>query len=236
MQKSYDRIAVPKIVVCSKSVLDDCVDVDECDKRSLLHQRKMIRSRSRRLSRRFSTSIIDRRSPSSSRSPSPSFRRAQAQDEESLEKINDNAGNNKSDVEPGQGKLMEPKAEVRDQESTLDRLQNGFSASEDRKAGKPYPKVIVENAKSSENETEPCRSRHRCDRCIRGRNNKDEACLIKCSGYQQYLRLLVVPQANLEWGEGSGDDLSSEWDSDHTERSNERTIAKVTGTCLVTNC
>ncbi|XP_031850205.1 inositol 1,4,5-triphosphate kinase 2 isoform X4 [Nomia melanderi] len=232
MQKSYDRIEVPKIVVCSKSVLDDCVDAEECDKRSLLNQRKMIRSRSRRLSRRFSTSIIDRRSSSSSRSPSPSFRRTQAQgqDEESREKINDNGGNGKPDLGPGQGShLVESNVEIEGQESTLDRLQNGFSAGEDREGGKPCPKVIVENVKSSESETEPCKSRHRCEKCVRGRNNKDEACLIKCSGYQQYLRLLVVPQTNLEWGEGSGDDLSSEWDSDHTERSNERTIAKSSG-------
>lgn len=42
------------------------------------------------------------------------------------------------------------------------------------------------------------------------------------SGYGQYLQLLKVPQSNfslcLEWGEPSGDDLSSEWESDQSDQ------------------
>lgn len=40
------------------------------------------------------------------------------------------------------------------------------------------------------------------------------------TGYGEYLQLLQVPQINslnLEWGEPSGDDLSSEWESDYSE-------------------
>ncbi|XP_046749833.1 uncharacterized protein LOC124413348 [Diprion similis] len=40
------------------------------------------------------------------------------------------------------------------------------------------------------------------------------------SGYKEYLQLLTVPHQNsavLEWGEASGDDLSSEWESDYSE-------------------
>lgn len=46
------------------------------------------------------------------------------------------------------------------------------------------------------------------------------------SGYGQYLQLLQVPQSSftsssttslIEWGEPSGDDLSSEWESDHSD-------------------
>ncbi|KAH0554221.1 hypothetical protein KQX54_008608 [Cotesia glomerata] len=40
------------------------------------------------------------------------------------------------------------------------------------------------------------------------------------TGYGEYLQLLKVPQTNslnLEWGEPSGDDLSSEWESDYSE-------------------
>lgn len=42
-------------------------------------------------------------------------------------------------------------------------------------------------------------------------------------GYREYLQLLNVPTLgyaqNLEWSENSGDDLSSEWDSDQSARS-----------------
>lgn len=42
-------------------------------------------------------------------------------------------------------------------------------------------------------------------------------------GYREYLQLLNVPSSgysqNLEWSENSGDDLSSEWDSDQSARS-----------------
>uniref|UniRef100_A0A0C9Q410 Kinase n=1 Tax=Fopius arisanus TaxID=64838 RepID=A0A0C9Q410_9HYME len=42
----------------------------------------------------------------------------------------------------------------------------------------------------------------------------------KCSGYRQYAQLLDVPHVfstSLEWGEPSGDDLSSEWESDQSD-------------------
>ena len=42
-------------------------------------------------------------------------------------------------------------------------------------------------------------------------------------GYREYLQLLNVPSTgstpNLEWSETSGDDLSSEWDSDQSGKS-----------------
>ena len=41
-------------------------------------------------------------------------------------------------------------------------------------------------------------------------------------GYRQYLELLEVP-ACPEWSENSGDDLSSEWDSDQSARSGKLT-------------
>lgn len=47
-------------------------------------------------------------------------------------------------------------------------------------------------------------------------NNSNET----SAGYKEYLQLLTVPHPNyalLEWGEASGDDLSSEWDSDYSE-------------------
>lgn len=40
------------------------------------------------------------------------------------------------------------------------------------------------------------------------------------SGYGQYAKLLSVPQifsSSIEWGEPSGDDLSSEWESDQSD-------------------
>jgi hypothetical protein len=43
----------------------------------------------------------------------------------------------------------------------------------------------------------------------------------QASGYKQYLELLDVPDffgSNVEWSEPSGDDLSSEWDSDQSAR------------------
>ncbi|XP_053594479.1 inositol-trisphosphate 3-kinase A isoform X2 [Microplitis demolitor] len=56
------------------------------------------------------------------------------------------------------------------------------------------------------------------DEDVDGKNKSD----IKnnSTGYGQYLQLLQVPQINslnLEWGEPSGDDLSSEWESDYSE-------------------
>lgn len=230
-------MTVPKIVVCSKSAeLEDCTEVDDCEKRPP-GLRKMIRSRSRRMSRRFSTSIVDRRSPSSSRSPSPSFRRTQEWEEKSQTEANEE---DKADVnvEPldETGSRLDGSTGSETKESGPDRLQNGFSSSEDRKEEVgSCPKVVVDCV-APENEAEEYKSRQRSDKCVRGRSLKDEACLNRCSGYQQYLRLLAVPHTNLEWGEGSGDDLSSEWDSDHTERSNDRTIAKVTRTSLEAGC
>ncbi|XP_076648698.1 inositol 1,4,5-triphosphate kinase 2 isoform X1 [Halictus rubicundus] len=225
MQKAYECMTVPKIVVCSKSALEDCAEVEDCEKRPP-GLRKMIRSRSRRMSRRFSTSIVDRRSPSSSRSPSPSFLRTQEWEEKSQTEANEE---DKVNVEPEEtGSHLDANTGSEMKESALDRLQNGFSSSEDRKEVGSCPKVVVDCV-APENEAEECKSKHRSDKCIRGRSLKDEACLNRCSGYQQYLRLLAVPHTNLEWGEGSGDDLSSEWDSDHTERSNDRTIAKSSG-------
>ncbi|XP_076290777.1 inositol 1,4,5-triphosphate kinase 2 isoform X5 [Lasioglossum baleicum] len=229
MQKAYECMTVPKIIVCSKSVLEDCAEVEDCEKLSP-GLRKMIRSRSKRVSRRFSTSIMDRRSPSSSRSPSPSFLRTQPQewDQKSETEGNEDVKIDGT-VEPDEtGIHLDGKTESEMKESALDRLQNGFSSNKDRKEVGSCPKVVVDCV-APENETEDCKNRQRNDKCIRGRSHKDEACLNRCSGYQQYLRLLVVPHTNLEWGEGSGDDLSSEWDSDHTERSNEQTIAKSSG-------
>nr|XP_012154440.1 PREDICTED: uncharacterized protein LOC105664391 [Megachile rotundata] len=174
MQQTYDRITIPKIVVCSKSSLDERVDADDCERR--LIQRRMMRSRNRRHSRRFSTSIVDRRSPSSSRSPSPSFNRSRSHIETSTD-------------------------DPEDQDET--RITNCLS----------------DNDKSDVN----CKNKHsRYCGCTKENNGET------CTGYQQYLELLQVPSSNLEWGEGSGDDLSSEWESDHTDRSNERTIPKVT--------
>ncbi|KAK0085458.1 hypothetical protein PV325_005186 [Microctonus aethiopoides] len=60
------------------------------------------------------------------------------------------------------------------------------------------------------------------------------------SGYGYYLKLLQVPQSNfslqLEWGEPSGDDLSSEWESDYSENrylsvvsKNKQTLPKSSG-------
>lgn len=210
MQKTYDRITIPKIVVCSKASVDDRVESGEdCERRSL-NQRKMIRSRNRRHSRRFSTSIVDRRSPSSSRSPSPSFTRSQSHTETSNDDHDpENEGNNTVD--------------------TIPLKKNGFLDKTDKNSiDNERTRIKIDHAndlKSSSKDNTDCTSRHsRCCRCSKGQNNGEE----NRSGYQQYLQLLQVPQNNLEWGEGSGDDLSSEWESDHTDRSNERTISKVT--------
>ena len=47
------------------------------------------------------------------------------------------------------------------------------------------------------------------------------------TGYKQYLELLQVPSNGLEFGEASGDDLSSEWDSDQSFKSlNKQDIVK----------
>ncbi|XP_076375400.1 inositol 1,4,5-triphosphate kinase 2 isoform X3 [Megalopta genalis] len=225
-----ERITVPKIVVCSKSVLEDSVDADDCEKLPL-GLRKMIRSRNKRMSRRFSASIVDRRSPSSSRSPSPSFLRTQPQEQEQRLQNetgeDDNETDNKIELD-NEGSYLDSNTESDIKGSALERLQNGFPSGEGRKEIESCPKVVVDSV-VVENEIGACKSRHKCDKCARGQSHKDEACLNRSSGYQQYLRLLAVPQANLEWGEGSGDDLSSEWDSDHTERSNERAIPKSSG-------
>ncbi|XP_028981798.1 inositol-trisphosphate 3-kinase A isoform X2 [Diachasma alloeum] len=54
----------------------------------------------------------------------------------------------------------------------------------------------------------------------------------KCSGYRQYAQLLDVPQvfsSSIEWGEPSGDDLSSEWESDQSDG---KSIAVGSDCCL----
>ncbi|XP_076669795.1 inositol 1,4,5-triphosphate kinase 2 isoform X1 [Andrena cerasifolii] len=235
-QRTYERITIPKIVVCTKSTVDDCADAEDCDKRSPGH-RKMVRSRSRRHSRRFSTNIIDRRSPSSSRSPSPSFLRSQDQDREAPVEANDEEnsddrdGNSEKGKESCSSEAKEPdEANSKpEKDDTVERLQNGFLEGETKKESTAKPEDNVDEVKSNDN-MESCKSKHpRCSKCTRAQNSKEEACLNNCSGYQQYLRLLEVPQANLEWGEGSGDDLSSEWDSDYTDRTSERTAAKSSG-------
>lgn len=237
MQKTYERIAVPKIVVCSKSALDDCTDLDECDKRSLGH-RKMIRSRSRRHSRRISTTIIDRRSASSSRSPSPSLGSdSQDQDREPRKQTID-ATDNRDDVNTENNKnnrLIESGSSKVDAKSTKDepvamKKSQNVSDCVGKAEREAKPRGNASQARSTRNgDLDPCESRSsRCSKCTKVHSHREQACLNDCSGYQQYLRLLAVPQANLEWGEGSGDDLSSEWDSDYTDRSSERTIAKVT--------
>lgn len=225
MQKSYDRITIPKIVVCSKSALDDGVQSDECGKKST-NQRRIVRSRNRRHSRRFSLSIVDRRSPSSSRSPSPSIIKSKSQgkdcsDENTIGK-QDSERDALSQIDIRYGKSEGTDEDCKSEEITAERLRNEFFDREDKEEGgtSSLRNVAAEN----------CRRRiSKCDKCGNGEiNNKNESCLENCSGYQQYLMLLVVPQATLEWGEASGDDLSSEWDSDHTERSNERKTPKVT--------
>ncbi|XP_076244088.1 inositol 1,4,5-triphosphate kinase 2 isoform X1 [Calliopsis andreniformis] len=220
MQKTYERITVPKIVVCSKSVLEDCTDLDDCDKKSPGH-RKMIRSRSRRHSKRFSTSIMDRRSPSSSRSPSPSFLNSQSQEQD---RDTQSQTNNEMDNED------------RDSLDNLDTENNKKNRlvepnCEDNAESKLKTKGNVNNTKSTgSGNFGLCESRHsRCNKCTKDLISGEQVCLNGCSGYQQYLRLLEVPQTNLEWGEGSGDDLSSEWDSDYTDKSNDRRTAKSSG-------
>ncbi|OXU23897.1 hypothetical protein TSAR_008642 [Trichomalopsis sarcophagae] len=64
----------------------------------------------------------------------------------------------------------------------------------------------------------------RCDDCLLGIADKYQQSQPspgrkKASGYRQYLELLDVPSLywnNVEWSEPSGDDLSSEWDSDQS--------------------
>ncbi|XP_076168409.1 inositol 1,4,5-triphosphate kinase 2 isoform X6 [Ptiloglossa arizonensis] len=232
MQKTYGRIMIPKIVVCSKSTLDDCADTDECERKPT-GQRKIFRSRSRRhSSRRFSTSIIDRRSNSSSRSPSPSYFRSQSQDQNRKIQTQSNDENDDRDrsteVEKEKKNDLtksKTKTESKNDELEVDKLQN-----ECKSKNESNPKAVSNVESSGVDNNDPCKNRYpRCDKCVRGQSNKEETCLNNCSGYQQYLRLLQVPQTNLEWGEGSGDDLSSEWDSDHTDRSNERIVAKSSG-------
>ncbi|CAD1479665.1 unnamed protein product [Heterotrigona itama] len=207
MQKTYDRITVPKIVICSKSALEDCVvETEECDRRSLT-QRRITRSKSRRRSRRLSSSIVEhRRSTSSSRSPSPSCLSSQSEQDQLHREVNENDEERKDCI--------------------VERLRNSFIECKDqeRKSLKLKTHGTGVSVRSDEIHLEHKRS-PRCNKCQS--NKGDEACLENCSGYQQYLRLLEVPQVNLEWGEGSGDDLSSEWDSDHADRSNERKSPKV---------
>ncbi|XP_015596515.1 inositol-trisphosphate 3-kinase A isoform X1 [Cephus cinctus] len=53
-----------------------------------------------------------------------------------------------------------------------------------------------------------------------GTDDAQSRAIENSSGYGEYLQLLSVPQLNsnpLEWGEASGDDLSSEWDSDYAD-------------------
>lgn len=236
MQKTYDRITVPKIVICSKSALEDCVvEVEECDRRSLT-QRRMTRSKSRRRhSRRFPSSIVEhRRSSSSSRSPSPSCLSSQSQQDQLRNE--ERSKSDSHDSEERKCDQLEFEAADLDRENENDekrrdciveRLRNSFieCKDEERNSLKLKKSETGASTRSDEIDLEHKRS-SRCNKCQS--NKGDEACLENCSGYQQYLRLLEVPQVNLEWGDGSGDDLSSEWDSDHADRSNERKSPKVT--------
>ncbi|XP_076635134.1 inositol 1,4,5-triphosphate kinase 2 isoform X4 [Colletes latitarsis] len=225
MQKTYERITIPKIVVCSKSALDDCTDVDDCGRsHQLPRQKKIIRSRNRKHSRRFSTSIIDRRSPSSSRSPSPSYFRSQSQDQD--EKIR-RESNDKDDDDDDDEEDSDIEKDRKNRLTKLgikavpknDRLGNGSYDCQHDEQSDTKLEAQVDDVESTIGNSNACKAKlPKCEKCI------------KCgSGYQQYLRLLMVPQANLEWGEGSGDDLSSEWDSDYTERFAERTVVKSSG-------
>lgn len=231
MQKTYDRITVPKIVICSKSALEDCVEAEECHRRSLTQ--RMTRSRSRKHSRRFSSIVEHRRSLSSSRSPSPSSclsSRSQDQPHNEERPKNDPQDSekrkcNQLGFEPELGREVNESDEKRN-DCIVERLKNSFIGckGEERNSLK-----LRETGVSVRNDLEIDLEHKRSSRCNKCQSNKgDETCLENCSGYQQYLRLLEVPQVNLEWGEGSGDDLSSEWDSDHADRSNERKSPKVT--------
>ncbi|XP_076757204.1 inositol 1,4,5-triphosphate kinase 2 isoform X1 [Xylocopa sonorina] len=246
MQKTYDIITIPKIVVCSKSTMEDSVDPDECDRRSVC-QRKMVRSRSRRHSRRFSVSIVDCRSSSSSRSPSPAFVAPQPQEQihgEEMSKNDHDSQDSEKDkltrleIKPKNAKEIDGNYRNEDGVVTERLLQNSFLECVDKKqnglklTGNERRKGNVENVDNDSflrnNRIEDSERSSKCNNCIKGQSDR-ETCLVNCPGYQQYLRLLEVPQTNLEWGEGSGDDLSSEWDSDYTERSNERKIPKSSG-------
>lgn len=242
MQKTYDRITIPKIVICTKS-LEDCVDKDECDRKSL-SQRKIIRSRSRRYSRRFSSSIVDRRSPSSSRSPSPSLLASQPQDHNKEKSKNNHHCNQDSEklhqleIESDNSKEVNDNNCKKEENSIVDRLRNDLFECENKEKSnvclkfeeKKRRKKSLDNVKILRNDRIDGYKRNlKCDKCSKYQSNGEEVCLENCSGYQQYLRLLEVPQINLEWGEGSsGDDLSSEWDSDYTDKSNEKKVPKVT--------
>ncbi|KOX72437.1 Inositol-trisphosphate 3-kinase B [Melipona quadrifasciata] len=226
--KTYDRITVPKIVICSKSALEDCVEAEECDRRSLT-QRRMTRSRSRRHSRRFSSSIVEhRRSLSSSRSPSPSCLSSRSQDQPHNEERPKN--DPPQDSERRKCNQLGFETELGDEKMNdciVERLKNSFIGckGEERDSLK-----LEETGVSVTNDLEIDLEHKRSSRCNKCQSNKgDETCLENCSGYQQYLRLLEVPQVNLEWGESSGDDLSSEWDSDHADKSNERKSPKSSG-------
>ncbi|KAK1124944.1 hypothetical protein K0M31_006289 [Melipona bicolor] len=234
MQKTYDRITVPKIVICSKSALEDCVEAEECDRRSLT-QRRMTRSRSRRHSRRFSSSIVEhRRSLSSSRSPSPSCLSSRSQDQPHNEERPKNDPPQDSErrkcnqlgLETELGREVNESDEKMN-DCIVERLKNSFIGC---KGAERDSLKLEETGVSVRNDLEIDLEHKRSSRCNKCQSNKgDETCLENCSGYQQYLRLLEVPQVNLEWGESSGDDLSSEWDSDHADKSNERKSPKSSG-------
>ena len=74
------------------------------------------------------------------------------------------------------------------------------------------------SSSSSSRSPSPVRTRIHSDDDGKAGENSEPA-----KGYKQYLELLQVPsangQGNLEWSEPSGDDLSSEWDSDQSFKS-----------------
>ncbi|KAG7198703.1 hypothetical protein KM043_001698 [Ampulex compressa] len=155
-------MGIPKIVVCSKSSLENCgPEIEERERKCSPRQRRFVRSRNRRNSRRLLANFLDRGSSSSSSrsaSPCPSER----------------------DARPRGWRAVEVEGEVEGE---------GEGEGEERR---------------EEAEDDPEEDR--------------------CPGYRQYLRLLAVPQSPLEWAEASGDDLSSEWDSDYTDRSADRAL------------
>nr|XP_046488764.1 uncharacterized protein LOC124222149 [Neodiprion pinetum] len=77
-----------------------------------------------------------------------------------------------------------------------------------------------QSSSSSRSPTPPCRNvANRCKRIL-SKSQGDVDTESPSSGYKEYLQLLTVPHPNsalLEWGEASGDDLSSEWESDYSE-------------------
>ena len=116
--------------------------------------------------------------------------------------------------------------------SRIRRNSRRLSITQDRQSSSsrsPSPSPIIQtNRLTSESATSVCYdSRSKYERSsvkVEGRE-RDENTIIQCdsptSGYGEYLQLLEVPQSSfvssLEWGEPSGDDLSSEWESDHSQ-------------------